>query len=35
MSIVSRAKELDVAQAEAAKVTAAILSLTDKFDIKR
>lgn len=35
MSIVSRAKELDVAQAEAAKVTAAVLSLTDKLDIKR
>lgn len=35
MSIVSRAKELDAAQAEAAKVTAAILSLTDKLEIKR
>jgi len=35
MSIVSRAKELDVAQAGAAKVTAAVLSLTDKLDIKR
>lgn len=35
MSIVSRAKELDVAQTGAAKVTAAVLSLTDKLDIKR
>lgn len=35
MSIVSRAKELDAAQAEAAKVTAAVLSLTDKLNIKR
>lgn len=35
MSIMSRHKELDVAQAEAAKVTAAILSLTDRLDIKR
>ncbi len=35
MSIVSRAKEVDVAQAEAGKVTAAVLSLTDKLDIKR
>lgn len=35
MSIVSRAKKLDAAQAEAAKVTAAILSLTDELHIKR
>ncbi len=35
MSIVSRAKELDVAQAAAAKVTTAILSLTDRLDIER
>lgn len=35
MSIVSRAKELDVAQAGASKVTAAVLSLTDKLDIER
>jgi len=35
MSIVSRAKELDVAQARAAKVTTAVLKLTDKLDIKR
>lgn len=35
MSIVSRAKELDAAQADAAKVTAAVLSLTDKLNIKR
>ncbi len=35
MSIVSRGKELDAVQAEAAKVTAAILSLTDKLEIKR
>jgi len=35
MSIVSRAKELDAAQSGAAKVTAAVLSLTDKLDIKR
>lgn len=35
MSIVSRAKELDAAQAGAAKVTASVLSLTDKLDIDR
>lgn len=35
MSIHSRAKELDAAQAGASKVTAAVLSLTDKLDIKR
>lgn len=35
MSIVSRAKELDAAQAGAARVTAAVLSLTDKLNIKR
>jgi len=35
MSIISRAKELDTAQSGAAKVTAAVLSLTDKLDIKR
>lgn len=35
MSIVSRAKELDAAQAGAVKVTAAVLSLTDELDIKR
>jgi uncharacterized protein YggE len=35
MSIVSRARELDAAQAGAAKVTASILSLTDKLDIDR
>jgi uncharacterized protein YggE len=35
MSIISRAKELDAAQAGASKVTAAVLSLTDKLDIKR
>ena len=35
MSIMSRHKELDAAQAAAAKVTAAILSLTDKLDIER
>lgn len=35
MSIVSRAKELDAAQAGAAKVTAKVLSLTDKLDIDR
>lgn len=35
MSINSRAKELDVAQAEAAKVTAAVLSLTRKLGIKK
>ena len=35
MSIVSRAKEVDAAQAEAGKVTAAVLALTDKLDIKR
>lgn len=35
MSIVSRAKELDAAQAAAAKVTAAVLSLTDGLDIER
>ena len=35
MSIVSRAKELAVAQAGAAKVTAAVLSLTDELDIER
>jgi len=35
MSIVSRAKELDAAQAGASKVTAAVLALTDKLDIKR
>ncbi|MBT8091328.1 MAG: SIMPL domain-containing protein [Gammaproteobacteria bacterium] len=35
MSIVSRAKELDVAQAAAAKVTTAILALTDRLDIER
>lgn len=35
MSIVSRAKDLDVAQAEAAAVTAAMLSLTDELRIKR
>ena len=35
MSIDSRAKELDAAQAGAAKVTAAVLSLTDKLDIER
>jgi hypothetical protein len=35
MSIVSRAKELAAAQAEAAKVTAAVLSLTDTLNIDR
>lgn len=35
MSIVSRAQELGAAQAEAARVTSAVLSLTDKLDIKR
>ena len=35
MSIVSRAKELDAAQSGAAKVTAAVLSLTDRLDIER
>lgn len=35
MSIVARADKLDVAQAEAAKVTASVLQLTDKLDIKR
>lgn len=35
MSIISRHKELDAAQAKAAKVTAAILSLTDRLDIER
>ena len=35
MSIESRAKELDEAQAGASKVTAAVLSLTDKLDIER
>ena len=35
MSIVRRAKELDAAQAGAAKVTASVLSLTDKLDIDR
>jgi len=35
MSIVSRAKELDAAQAGAAKVTAHVLALTDKLGIKR
>ena len=35
MSIESRAKELDAAQAGASKVTAAVLALTDKLDIER
>ena len=35
MSIVSRAKVLDAAQAESTAVTAAVLSLTDKLDIPR
>ncbi|MGI9234861.1 MAG: SIMPL domain-containing protein, partial [Woeseiaceae bacterium] len=35
MSINSRAKELDVAQAGAAKVTAAVLSLTENLGIKK
>ncbi len=35
MSIESRAKELATAQAGAAKVTAAVLSLTDELDIER
>lgn len=35
MSIVSRDKQLDVAQAATAKVTAAILALTDELDIER
>jgi uncharacterized protein YggE len=35
MSIHSRAKELAAAQAGASKVTAAVLSLTDKLDIER
>jgi len=35
MSIVSRAKDLDTAQAGAAKVTAKILSLIDKLDVER
>lgn len=35
MSIVSRARELDAAQAGAAKVTANVLSLIDKLDIDR
>lgn len=35
MSIVSRAKELDAAQSAAAKVTAAVLSLTDRLDIEQ
>ena len=35
MSIVSRAKELDAAQAAAAKVTTAVLSLTDRLHIER
>ena len=35
MSIMSRHHELDAAQAGAAKVTAAVLSLTDRLDIKR
>lgn len=35
MSIVVRADKLDAAQSEAAKVTAAVLTLTDKLDIKR
>ncbi len=35
MTIMSRSKELDAAQAEAAKVTAAVLALVDKLDIDR
>lgn len=35
LSIVSRARELDAAQSGAAKVTAAVLALTDKLKIER
>lgn len=35
MTIMNRSKELDAAQAEAAKVTAAVLTLVDKLDIDR